>query len=387
MKIALLTDGIYPYVMGGMQRHSYYLCKFFLQKGIEVDLYHTHWELSKDIEALSVFTEEEKTKLRSFVIPWPSSSGLPGHYVRASYAYSKAVYKEFKMRSLDADFIYIKGFAGWKLLEEKAKGLRVAPCGVKFHGYEMYQLAPNWKVKLQHYMLRRPIRWNSLHADYVFSYGGGISKIIESLGIEKERILEFPSGIEESWIAKERTSVSSPKRFVFLGRYERRKGIEELFKVLNNYPDSQRFEFHFIGPIPEHLQPKGDAFIFHGKIFGSQKIKEILRSSDVLVCPSYSEGMPNVILEAMASGLYIISSDVGAVSAMVSEENGRLILPADEKGIRDAMEEVLAMDEQTLLQKKNNSIEKIKSDFMWPEIINQTLNKIEKISSNSLAVS
>lgn len=387
MKIALLTDGIYPYVLGGMQRHSYYLCKFFLQKGIEVDLYHTHWELSKDIEALSVFTEEEKTKLRSFVIPWPRSSGLPGHYVRASYAYSKAVYKEFKMRSLDADFIYIKGFAGWKLLEEKAKGLRVAPCGVKFHGYEMYQLAPNWKVKLQHYMLRRPIRWNSLHADYVFSYGGGISNIIESLGIEKERILEFPSGIEESWIAKERTSVSSPKRFVFLGRYERRKGIEELFKVLNTFPDSQRFEFHFIGPIPEHLQPKGDAFVFHGKIFDSQKIKEILRSSDVLVCPSYSEGMPNVILEAMASGLYIISSDVGAVSAMVSEENGRLILPADEKGIRDAMEEVLAMDEQTLLQKKNNSIEKIKSDFMWPEIINQTLNKIEKISSNSLAVS
>ena len=109
--------------------------------------------------------------------------------------------------------------------------------------------------------------------------------------------------------------------------------------------------------------------------------------ADALVCPSYSEGMPNVILEAMASGLYIIGSDVGAVSAMVSSENGKLIPPADQEEIRKAMEEVLEMEDEILLQKKNRSIEKIKSDFMWPEIIDQTLTKIEKISSNSLAVS
>ncbi|MEO1212274.1 MAG: glycosyltransferase family 4 protein [Bacteroidota bacterium] len=387
MKIALLTDGIYPYVMGGMQRHSFYLCKYFLQRGVEVDLYHTQWEVSEDIEALSAFTEEEKIKLRSFVIPWPQSSGLPGHYVRASYAYSCKVYKEFKMRSLDADFIYIKGFAGWKLLEEKRKGLKIAPCGIKFHGYEMYQLAPNWKVKLQHYLLRKPVKWNNMHAEYIFSYGGGISEIIENLGIERERILEFPSGVEESWVAEKRTFVSTPRRFVFLGRYERRKGIEELFSVLNNFSDTSRFEFHFIGPIPDHLQPKGDAFVFHGKVFDNQKIKEILQSSDALICPSYSEGMPNVILEAMASGLYIIGTDVGAVSAMVSEENGKLIPPANEEEIKQAIEEVLEMDDKILLQKKNNSIKKIKSGFMWPEIIKQTLNKIEKISSNSLAVS
>lgn len=32
MKIALLTDGIFPYAMGGMQKHSYYLAKYFAQK-------------------------------------------------------------------------------------------------------------------------------------------------------------------------------------------------------------------------------------------------------------------------------------------------------------------------------------------------------------------
>ena len=42
MRIALVTDGIYPYVMGGMQKHSYYLCKYLVKLGVEIDLYHTN---------------------------------------------------------------------------------------------------------------------------------------------------------------------------------------------------------------------------------------------------------------------------------------------------------------------------------------------------------
>ena len=40
MRIALITDGIYPYVMGGMQKHSYFLAKFLAKNKIYVDLFH-----------------------------------------------------------------------------------------------------------------------------------------------------------------------------------------------------------------------------------------------------------------------------------------------------------------------------------------------------------
>ena len=40
MKIALITDGIYPYVMGGMQKHSYFLAKYLAKNKIKIDLYH-----------------------------------------------------------------------------------------------------------------------------------------------------------------------------------------------------------------------------------------------------------------------------------------------------------------------------------------------------------
>jgi len=61
LKIALITDGIWPYVMGGMQKHSYYLCKYLAQNKVNVDL--IHFNRSKlDITDLSVFSEEEKNR-------------------------------------------------------------------------------------------------------------------------------------------------------------------------------------------------------------------------------------------------------------------------------------------------------------------------------------
>ena len=59
MRVALVTDGIFPYVMGGMQKHSYYLCKYLVRMGVKVDLYHTNLN-SYDIHELELFSEEEK---------------------------------------------------------------------------------------------------------------------------------------------------------------------------------------------------------------------------------------------------------------------------------------------------------------------------------------
>lgn len=80
--IILVTDGIFPYVIGGMQKHSYYLCKYLTRLGVEIDLYHTN--LSKfDISQLELFTSEEKSKINSIVIKFPDSDKMPGHYLRA----------------------------------------------------------------------------------------------------------------------------------------------------------------------------------------------------------------------------------------------------------------------------------------------------------------
>ena len=80
MKIALITDGISPYVLGGMQKHSFYLAKYFAKNNIYVDLIHYN-NSSYDINALEFFTEQENIYINFIVLHFPTSFKFLGHYV------------------------------------------------------------------------------------------------------------------------------------------------------------------------------------------------------------------------------------------------------------------------------------------------------------------
>ena len=202
-KIALITDGVWPYVMGGMQKHSYYLCKYFAKNKIHVDLFHFN-QSELEIEKLEVFTEEEKEYIHSTVVEFPNVAKGFGHYIINSYRYSLNVFELIKDKLTDYDFIYTKGFTGWHIIREKKRSnLNCPTIGVKFHGYEMFQRAPDLKSKLsQILLLRKPVKEISLGADIVFSYGGKITDIIKSLGVPSAKIIELPSGVEEAIVAK-----------------------------------------------------------------------------------------------------------------------------------------------------------------------------------------
>ncbi|MBK6983690.1 MAG: glycosyltransferase family 4 protein [Bacteroidetes bacterium] len=240
----------------------------------------------------------------------------------------------------------------------------------------MFQIAPEAKAKLQQFILRSFVKKISQQADVVFSYGGKITDIIKSIGVNPKHIVEIPSGVEKEFIGTQSHPITNPyRKFVFLGRAERRKGIIELNDVLQKLiVQKQNFKFEFIGPIPDSMKIHHDSIIYHGEIRDPQKIKSLLSQNDVLVCPSWSEGFPNVILEAMASGLAIIATNVGAIAAMVSDKNGWLIEPANKQQLEKSLIE--AINSKDLTSKKEQSLKLVQTTFNWDIIAKKNIDAI-----------
>lgn len=368
MRILLLTDGIFPYVMGGMQKHSYYLAKFLAAEGVDVHVVHcTPGPVDEAGEPAFAGWGPGRVTFERHA--FPAAGRWPGHYLRASRRYSRTLHAALHGRLAGFDLVYAQGFTAWAFLRA---GTRTAPVVTNLHGYEMFQVPPSWKAWLGQPLLRSLAREVSLGSDAVFSFGGQITRILRAMGVPAARILECPIGVERSWT--EGVVVrpgSGPRTFVFVGRDERRKGIAELNRALAQLlaGNGPAFRFHFIGPIAERNRLSAPGIVYHGAIKEEARIRELLRASDVLVCPSFSEGMPTVIMEAMASGLAVIATDVGAVGQQVDSANGWLLERPMPAGIRAAMEAAVELPVEALMRKKKSSLEKVRAQFTWERVI------------------
>lgn len=386
MRLAFVTDGITPYVMGGMQRHSFNLARHLARLGVSIDLYHTDKGSNEDIHQLLGMEGIEKSNIHSIRIPWPDKGRLPGHYLRELSAYSEACLQEFLQRP-PVDFIYTKGLTGQAFIRaRKGNEDKVPPVGLKAHGYEMFQPAPDFKSSLQFLLLRRSFKKYSRAADLTFSYGGKITAILrEQLQIPSTQIAEIPGAVANDWLGSTPKSNKAPfRKFIFVGRFERRKGIQELQQVILENPEWGKFaRFTFVGPIPEAVRLSLPYVKYLGKVSDHQQMLSILGEHQIMITPSHSEGMPNVIMEGMASGLAPIATDVGAVSALVSSETGWLIPPADNQQLVAAINQAISLPELELHQLRLQAQALVQSRFTWDAVGKQTLKKIQQFLSKT----
>jgi glycosyltransferase involved in cell wall biosynthesis len=69
-----------------------------------------------------------------------------------------------------------------------------------------------------------------------------------------------------------------------------------------------------------------------------------INASDLLVLPSWSEGCPNVVVEALACGRPVVATDVGGTREIVDADNGLLVAPRDVQALQAAIDHALARD-------------------------------------------
>lgn len=141
---------------------------------------------------------------------------------------------------------------------------------------------------------------------------------------------------------------NNTKTIVFLCWCQKTKGIEELLgaweKISNKYIE---WELKLIGPINSEYQKEliskysMERVIMTGEKEHDEALS-MLNEASVFILPSYTEGFPNAILEAMALEKPIIATDVGAISEMLENDSGIIIPPRNKDAIIEALENVLS---------------------------------------------
>ena len=156
-----------------------------------------------------------------------------------------------------------------------------------------------------------------------------------------------------------------PFQILFLGVLIKRKGVADLLRAMKLLVKRGKAEnVHLViagsGQEEERLHSickkyQLDKYVeFAGWTDGDKKLS-LMKQSQMMVLPSYNEGLPMAILESMSYGLPIVSTDVGDISAAVRDgENGYLIQPGDIEGLAAAMEKVYVSKEEYERLSKNS---------------------------------
>lgn len=217
-----------------------------------------------------------------------------------------------------------------------------------------------------------------------------IAKTACGFGIDKSRIKVIYSGLnlqELPFHNRRRNNNNGKITILSIGRAHWVKGYECALDAMCLLKSKKvAFEYRIIGfrndeSLSFQCLQLGleKEVVFEGKR-SFDEIKKLILESDILLLPSVEEGIANVVLEAMALGTLVVSTDCGGMSEVIdSGKNGFLVEIRNPEAIVNSIVKVLELtdeEHETMLLKARKTVEKQHSESKMVEEMEQLYNQV-----------
>ena len=311
MRILRISQHLYPDVTGGMPYHVHAMSRDQAEMGHDV----TVITVSGDT---SLPGHEERDGYR-IIRARPTFELIGNAFAWGAWEELRAV-DEFDVVHAHAHYYFSTLFAAVR------RRLSETPLAITNHGLYS-QRAPE---RLFRWYLRTLGCWTFNQADVVFCYTEtdrcrvrelGVSSPIEIVSNGIDTDLFTPYGSQSELIEADGPVL------LFVGRLVEGKrpviALEAFAEVLKEYPDAGLY-LCGDGPLRENLKKRvrelglDESVTFLGKV-PYDEMPKVYRSGDMLLLPSRAEGVPRTVLEALASGVSVVCSDLEQIRSVLGE--------------------------------------------------------------------
>lgn len=196
-------------------------------------------------------------------------------------------------------------------------------------------------------------------ASRVITVSGALRDRVVELGVAPERVVVQRNGVDGERFhirsrseARRRLGLPDQAPLVcYVGNLFPEKGPQVLIEAMRELREAGHPEINLAvvggGGLEAELRAKVEAYglgacvRFHGRR-PHDEVPDWISAGDVLCLPSFREGCPNVVLEALASGRPVVASAVGGVPELLCADTGFLVPPGDSRALADALAAAVA---------------------------------------------
>jgi glycosyltransferase involved in cell wall biosynthesis len=190
--------------------------------------------------------------------------------------------------------------------------------------------------------------------------------LIDDYGVAGSKITVVPPGVDVGRWKREggRSDDDGPVRILFVGGDLARKGgmlLLDAFRALRDDPSMPALELHLVTKAPVAAEP--DVVVHSSMTPNSPELVDLFHRSHIFCLPTLGDCLPMVLSEAGATGLPLVSTDVGAISEIVRHgETGLLVPTNDVAALRSALAS-LACDRDLRRRLGDRAIEVVADSF------------------------